>query len=464
MPEQCAGVVETETRLTSVLVDMEQRGVRVDPSQLKLAEVQIISRLFEIDEELTDLVGRPFRPHVSGDCYDVLCCQYGLPVVEWTEEDEDTGEPAGNPSFNKHALKKYLSHPYAPREVVKRILEYRTLNQQRNLFVAPYQELHVDGIMHGSHNQVVRTGRLSMKAPNMQQLDKFAKDLILTRPGCSFLSADYSQIEFRTIVHYIKDESAIAAYLADPDTDFHQWLADAIGIQRRPAKTINFMIAFGGGKKKTLTSLETNEDVVKQIRDEVERTGGGVKEFEELCREKAEKTYRDYHDALPGIKRTSRAAAMAAEVRGYVFNLAGRRRHLPAESAHIAFNTLNQSSAADIIKERMVALHALLQGTDVHMVLSVHDELVLEGPSELMHDPRLVRDVTNVMEHPAIQLRVPLRVSYGVGDRSWLEAGSQELKLAYDPASCEGLQWLRDGAGLYSHDSALERDTSDTLA
>jgi DNA polymerase-1 len=450
-PEQCRRVWDTEIALTSVLVKMERRGVVIDPTELKVKHLTTLKRIFDIDYELEELTGQAFRPHVNEDCFDVICNKYGLPVLEWTEEDDEDGQPAGNPSFNKHALAKYLVYPGAPAPVIERIIEYRSLKNFASLFLEPYQRYHVGNALHPVHNQCVRTGRMSCGEPNMQQLRTEAKELIHPRKGYAYLSVDYSQIEFRTIVHYIQNPAAIAAYNANPDTDFHQLVADMIGIKRKPAKTMNFMMGYGGGKGKTVESIESNADVVGELQDRVNEliAAGRIGEdqrnamFTTLCRRKAEDVYREYHRMLPELKRTSRYASAALLEKGYVFNLYGRHRHLPADKAHIAFNTLNQSTAADIMKDRMIALDRLLQGTDVHILLNVHDEVLFEGPSEVIMDDRTLHDIINVMEHPDVQLRVPVRTSYGRSTKHWLEANKQELKPAYDFRSCGSLEHLR---------------------
>ena len=434
----CRPVWETETALTEVLFRMERHGMRVNPQKLMVREMLALNEMAQIDEELTKIVGRSFRPHVNEDCFDVLCNQYGLPVLRWTEEpDEETGEQAGNPSFDKYAMAAYAAHPFAPRRVVELMTRYRKLNTFITLFLRKYQELEVDGVLHPTYNQCVRTGRMSCGDPNAQQLDKEAKSLIIPPAGCAFLSMDYSQIEFRTIVHYIRDATAIAAYERDPDTDFHLWVAEMTGMARKPAKTVNFMVAFGGGKKKTQKMLAANSDVVGDIKSRVDALvdSGRITDdqrlatFETLCEQKAAQVYDGYHSRLPGIKLTSRRAREALLERGYVRNVRGRHRHLPDDKAHLAFPSLNQSSAADIMKERTVALDKALRGTPLHLTASVHDETLIDGPIEAIEDPRTIRAVASVLERPDVELLVPIRCAHGTSRENWREASAGENRV-----------------------------------
>jgi DNA polymerase-1 len=448
-PDQCRDVWNTEIELTSVLFDIERNGMCVNKAELQLTELKLLNRMQRLDDELTELVGSSFRPHVNEDCYDILCNQYGLPVLGWTNEDDPTKK--SNPSFDKKTLAKYAAHPYAPQDVVSRIQKYRKINTQVSFFVRPYQEHQVDGRLHPSYNQCVRTGRMSCKEPNSQQLDELAKRLIHPSEGYTFLSYDYAQIEFRTIVHYIKDPVAIAAYAENPDTDFHDWVAGMCAIKRKPAKSVNFCMGYGGGKNRLISMLATNMDLVGSLKKGVDKlvTEGKIEKeramqvFEMLCRQRAEKVFNTYHATLPSLKTTSWRAEAALKRKGYVFNACGRRRHLPEKAAHRAFNTLNQSLAADIMKERTVALAKACKGTPIRLIASVHDETLLEAPNEIANDPRTTRDIVDILEHPGVDLRVPIRVSYGRSTGNWRDASKIDVPIDRSDNQADQLAWLR---------------------
>jgi DNA polymerase-1 len=442
-PDQCARVWNTEIELTSVLFDVEQHGLCVEPVELQTSELLTLNRMSMIDVELETLTGRSFRPHVNADCYDVFCNQYDLPVMGTTD--------TGNPSFDKKALMQYAAYPYAPKEVVKLVQEYRHLNTLNNTFIRPYQTHHVDGRMHPQYNQVVRTGRMSCRRPNAQQLSPDAKKLIHPSSDHAFLSIDYSQIEFRIIVHYIKDTDCIKAYAHDPDTDFHQWVADMIPMSRHPAKNVNFMMGYGGGRALCVSMLSTNMEVVGDLKQQVDELLQDEKirddqqeiTFNMLCRKKAEHLYNKYHMTLPGLKRTAYRASLALKKKGYVYNLYGRHRHLPSDAAHKAFNTLCQSSAADLMKERTVAVARVCKSAGINIVASVHDETLFEGPVEMIEDRVVQCGLALLSERPSAQLRVPIRVAVGTSRLDWLSASKQAEGLVYSPADRLNAQrWL----------------------
>jgi DNA polymerase I len=429
-PEQCRRVWETETDLTSVLFDMEQYGMLVDPTELKVKEYYALQKMLRIEEELHGLTDLSLRPHVNEDCYELLCNRHGLPILGWTNDNEETR----GPSFDKHVLASYLRHPLVMSneqlcKAVSLILEYREVHTLHSFFIRPYQELHVNGVMHPSYNQAVRTGRMSCKKPNAQQLDEEAKSLIHSRGA--ILSMDYSQIEFRLIVHYIENARAIAAYADDPDTDFHDWVSKMCGIPRKPAKSVNFCMGYGGGKERVLSMLASNMELVGNLMEQAARVAAETdltqeQVFVALCRRRAEEVFTEYHGLLPELKRTSRDAAFKLKSRGFVFNAHGRHRHLPEKAAFRAFNSVVQSDAADIMKERTVAVsprfNKRVRDMGANIFASVHDETAFDIPLEAVEDPANLAYITNVLEASSVRYRVPIRVSCGVGKKSWADA------------------------------------------
>ena len=119
-----------------------------------------------------------------------------------------------------------------------------------------------------------------------------------------------------------------------------------------------------------------------------------------------------------------------AKACGYTTTLFGRRRQLPELSSdnfrirqmgeRMAQNAPVQGTAADIFKLAMIDLDRELEaaGLDSRMVLTVHDELVLEVP--LGERDAVEALVCRVMENAA-ELRVPLVVDVGFGP-NWADA------------------------------------------
>jgi DNA polymerase-1 len=97
----------------------------------------------------------------------------------------------------------------------------------------------------------------------------------------------------------------------------------------------------------------------------------------------------------------------------------GRKRRLPElmhsdqykrwRAERQAFNTLIQGSAADVAKLAMVDLYKNLD-SDMHILLTVHDEFVVSTPDDKAEKAR--RIVTDTMQNVGerLGLAVPLKV------------------------------------------------------
>ncbi|MEA2267785.1 MAG: polymerase, partial [Solirubrobacteraceae bacterium] len=120
-----------------------------------------------------------------------------------------------------------------------------------------------------------------------------------------------------------------------------------------------------------------------------------------------------------------------AKEKGYVTTLFGRRRQIPELRARnwnvrtlgerLAVNTVIQGTAADVMKLAMIRVDAELErrGLQTRMILTIHDELLLEGPPEEADEARAV--VEAEMVSPWGDRTPPLAVDVGVG-QTWLDA------------------------------------------
>jgi DNA polymerase-1 len=272
---------------------------------------------------------------------------------------------------------------------------------------------------------------MSAKRPNSQQQNEWSKALIHPDEGYGFISNDYSQIEFRLIMHYCKDEAAIKAYNENPLTDFHQWVADMIGVKRKRAKTLNFGMAYGQGKKGVMAKLMADPDIIEEIGLQINKAieEGSLVEAQRIpafiaeCNTRSEKSYNDYHEKFPTIKSTAHQATEIAKFRGYVFNAYGRRRHLPLGFTHKAFNAVVQGLAMDIMKEVMIKVspryNTYSREIGLRMAANVHDEMLVQVPLAVLNDVPVWRFIRNEMEHPSVPFRIPIVAETGISAKNW---------------------------------------------
>ncbi len=310
--------------------------------------------------------------------------------------------------------------PIAP--IVSKILEYRQIAKIQSTYVIGLQDwILEDGKIHTRYVQdLTQTGRLSSVDPNLQNIPVrleqgrlIRKAFVPEEENSVLLSSDYSQIELRVLAHISGDEHLIDAF--KHGADIHTSTAmrvfniekpeDVTPNDRRNAKAVNFGVVYG-------------------ISD------FGLSNNLGISRKEAKAYIETYFERYPGIKDYMESVVREARDKGYVETLFKRRREIPDINSRnfnvrgfaerTAINSPIQGSAADILKIAMIHLdQALERGAyKTKMLLQVHDEIVLQVPSdELVAIKELVKET---MES-AIELAVPLEADENEG-KTWYEA------------------------------------------
>jgi DNA polymerase-1 len=150
-----------------------------------------------------------------------------------------------------------------------------------------------------------------------------------------------------------------------------------------------------------------------------------------IPREEAKAFIDAYLERFGRVAEFIRTTIESAREQGHVTTLFGRRRQIPELRARnwqvrslgerLAVNTVIQGTAADIMKLAMIRVHRALADGDftTRMILTIHDELLFEGPPE---EADAVRElVEREMVAPWDDRTPPLAVDAGVG-QTWLEA------------------------------------------
>jgi DNA polymerase-1 len=136
-----------------------------------------------------------------------------------------------------------------------------------------------------------------------------------------------------------------------------------------------------------------------------------------------------YYAQFPKVRNFLAAQVDKAKVDGFTTTMFGRRRYLPellssnfrlrALGERMALNAPIQGSAADILKKAMIGVDAALRQEPIaKMLLTVHDELVFEVPTDKLDEARALieKEMTE-----AAELRCGLAVEVHSG-ASWAEA------------------------------------------
>ncbi len=401
---------EMESELLWVLLHMRRRGVRVDvplAEQLRdMLSVEQKERLAEIKRQTG------VEPEIWAA--DSLARMFDKAGIEYPRTPKTK-----RPSFKKEWLSSH------PSPLARAIQQARYFDKLRGTFIEGYiLEGNVNGRIHTSFHGLrsdaggTETGRLSSSGPNLQNIPvrgkegKLIRQCFIPEEGEQWWKLDWSQIEYRLIVHFahlIKlagSQGAVDAYNSDPKTDFHQLVAAMTGLMRDEAKALNFGMAYGLGIEALCASLLVD---IQQGRIII----------------------NTYHERAPYVRQLKSNMERAAVSRGYIRTLLGRRRRFnlweyrgevtneyrPGARRAFTRNAMNsgiQGSAADIMKKAMVMImRSGVLDTLGMFHLTVHDELdgsCPPGPAAL----EALAEVRHVME-TCIKLVIPIYADGGLG-------------------------------------------------
>ena len=392
-----------EMPLVGVLNDMERAGIAVDTAALQTLGDKLNSNITYLRERILELAGEEFNPDSPQQLSVILFDRLKLPRGKRTKTGWST---------NADVLEA-LADEY---EIVRKVLEYREYTKLRSTYVEGLLR-EIDpktGRIHTTFEQTVAaTGRLSSRAPNLQNIPvrtEIGREIracfTAGSQDLTLISADYSQIELRIMAHLSEDPYLVEAFQAGEDVHqrtaaaiFDVPAADVTYDMRRVAKTVNYAVIYGMGSQALAKQIGITKDQAQQFIDNYFRRLGGVAAF---------------------LNKT----VAEARTMGYVMTLRGRRRPIPdinsamggvrSYAERAACNTPLHGSAADIIKTAMVSIAHGLPGIcrGATMLLQVHDELVFEAP--LAHADEVAGYVKGVME-TAVTLSGPITVDVAVG-------------------------------------------------
>lgn len=420
-------VVENEARLTKTLFNMERKGIQLDLDYCNEALDHYLRILQKSEIAFKDLTGLDF---VKGTTV--------FEEVFASEKDKWEKTEKGNWKWDADVLETF-ENPSA-----KLAIEWAEAKKQSEYFANFLFYCDSNGVLHPDFQQGgTVTGRLSCRDPNLQNLtnpDKYEEQTeaalypvrrsFIPRPGYFFAMIDFSQMEFRMMLDYASANSLINEILKGHDV--HTATANVSGTSRKEAKTTNFLTAYGGGVVKLAQGLFKGKlkgskaqlgAIYKKmfgwrLSDEEQRAWPTVTDELRTLNEpyirKAYDIQQSIFRAAPEVKDFLKAVQRAAETRGYVRNWLGRRYYFTDKRwAYKAPNHLIQGGSAEVTKIAMNKVDEYLKDKESKMLLSIHDELVIEVK---YGEEYVVDAIKGIMEHIYPYKRLPLLV-----DVEWSE-------------------------------------------
>lgn len=421
-------VYKLEMELQPVLFNMERVGVMCD-KQKAHDSIPMLSSLIESSQgELDDMVG--FNVNVNSPLQirkifkpeKISKYQYRLNdgTICWQTD-------SGNPSIDQNVLKE-MTHPAAA--LIRKI---RKVIKLRDTFIKGHILSNIDdsNFVHTTFNSTRNdaeagtvTGRLSSTDPALQQINGRDKDtseilrsIFVVPDGYDWLRMDYSSADFRIASHYLNDLQMIAAYKENPNTDFHQFVADITNIPRSPeyaggpsSKTLNLSMAFGAGAGKIAAQMGMPYSIEEWKDKMVLRAGV-----------EATNIINIYHKKFPAFRKFALRASRVAKDRGYVMSLMGRRLRFINNDYHKAAGYLFQSGCAECMKTSLVRLYKMLKHTNYKLFLTVHDEVGIAAPQDGKLDDEIYCVYTDFeSDESHFRLRVPMTASISRGS-NWYD-------------------------------------------
>lgn len=351
------------------------------------------------------------------------------------DEKKKISDPWKYMEVGKGVLKKYASKY----KWVDILLAYKKNTKLLQTYIEGIQERMQYNIIRPSFLQHGTTsGRYSSKNPNFQNLprdEKRIKSCIISRPGKVFVGADYAQLEPRVFASFSNDVRLQQSFKSGDD--FYSIIGMEVFEKYDCTPKKEGEMAFGVKYKKL-------RDIAKAVA--LSATYGTTAPKMALTtgktREEAQDIIDSYFDKFPSVLKFMLESHEKAKEHGKVYNLFGRPRRMPQaieikkifpfvsheelpyehrNVLNLAVNHQIQSTSASIVNRASIAFYNTIREKgikDCHIVLQVHDELIIECKKE---DALIVTEILkNVMENtvrlPGVELIAEPKIADNLGD------------------------------------------------
>ena len=421
---------DVETHITSILCDIEYRGVQLDQPRLVALKKEAFDQLEALEVRIYQLAGRKFDVASPQQCAQVLFAEKKIGVKpdgsnSYSERGKNGEYSTANAVLEAIALdyKKLPRDQQAgdPRALGSALLDYREVNTRLNVFIRPLLErCQLSTIIHPSYSQIgTVTGRFASRDPNFQNLprDGGIRAAFIAREGFVYVRADYSQAELRLMAHMSQDPTMLEVYRNNGD--IHTATAAACGLQgdegRQAAKAINFGLIYRMNASRLQGQL-----ALKGITITYDQAVAYIKRYFSKYFK-----VRDYHSL---VEKTIFQRLEQDKEFGWVRTLGGRYRHLEKvylEDRKLSYSAITQGinatiqgGVSDLVKVAMIEiqnefkargwLNAVLGVWRAYIIGQIHDEIIVECEKDISAEVKQI--VKAKMEEAGVffKLSVPM--------------------------------------------------------
>ncbi len=375
---------DQEKKITKVCFEMEKEGIDLDIDYTNESLSHYRSNMKDAEQRFYDIAGTHIVDSAKGykEVFQRLSIVPGLTAK-------------GNPSYAADVLEK-VKHP-----IGKVITDYREARKLMSSYYSTFLYLvSKEGKIHCSikQNGASKTQRMSIVDPALQTVPKEhdpndpwnVRRCFVPPEDYCFFAPDYDQMEYRMMLDQAEEIPVIKKILGG--LDVHTATAEQMKASSRDAaKTINFLLLYGGGPPRLAEAL-----------------GISVKEAESL--------YHQYFYNLSNVQRWRRKIMAFAQFKGYIKNPMGTISLVHPKGEYKAPNYAIQGGCAQAMKKAMAKIADNMKGMKSKMVLQIHDELLFAmHRSELDYCPEIVEVMESVYKYKYLPLTVGPKFSW----RSW---------------------------------------------
>lgn len=310
------------------------------------------------------------------------------------------------------------------------IVDVRKLRKQ-NSFLDKFDT--TDGRIYGKFLPSARSGRLTSKDQNLQQLPRKLKGMFETQPGRVLIYADYAQVELRTICAITACKAMEELFRSG--ADLHGFTAQMIfgddwsKDQRNLSKTYNFSFLYGGGVNMLISILILQAEIL-------------------LTEEQAVRDRRRWRNLWKEIYAWQEVGINHWR-QGRLGSTALGRKY-KAKMMTDQLNIENQGTAAEVFK---LALHYFYpkmkaynaeHNVDFMLCNAIHDSFITEGPDEPEHYQAIAKMKADAMQMAWFEISkllkikdLPMPVDVSVGT-NWGDIENDDVDNLWD-YSLEGM-------------------------
>lgn len=436
--------------LIDVCMDMELRGVEIREDYAKELSVKFNAEMAE-KEKLCDEYVAKFDKYIEenptlmrltkgtkkinyNSPQQVACLFYDIFKLKSVSRKEPRG--TGDKIVQQHRNKAKKAGTKKGEEFIQFLDNYQRYKECGKLLGTyidkiPEVKCAKTNAVHTTYNQYgAKTGRFSssdtvtkINLQNIPSHEKSIRKIFRARDGYKFVGGDFSQIEPRVLSYVSGDEAMQEAYREGKDL-YAIMGSKVYGVPYEdcrefyPDGTVN---AEGKHRRTTMKSV--------LLGIMYERGAKAIGEQFDKSAEWAQKLIDDFYKSFPKIQQLRLKVEKMAEEYGYVTTIQGRKRRLPEmqlpdhddyryqEAHRQSLNAVIQGSSADIMKLAMIAIYndPQYKALDCHMVITVHDELIMEVPEDhIKEGADLLVNTMKRVGHSLIDL--PMSVDAEVND------------------------------------------------